>query len=210
MADWDWLFFAAGVLTAILAIVRPLIALFRWLTPKVQNMFKRLVGVTALEQNLKDLTDCVKANAKGIGEILAEVKPNSGTSMRDSIDRNEKRQMRLEDRTLAMLHEDPDCIFETDEHGNCTFVNRQFVRVTGRTPNELKGHGWVNTVHPEDKTAVEDEWNRSMTENRAFIMSYRIVTPEGDSIPIKCSSFRMSSGLSVTIKMDDIGNPTAN
>jgi PAS domain S-box-containing protein len=44
----------------------------------------------------------------------------------------------------------PVMIWFGDPEGRLTFVNEQFVRFTGLTVEYLLGHGWTQTIHPDD------------------------------------------------------------
>jgi len=64
-------------------------------------------------------------------------------------------------------------IFRTDTNGNCTYVNARWCKITGLTPDEAMGEGWISSLHPDDKEAVFQEWNRSVNSGESFYLEYR-------------------------------------
>src|SRR5690606_17110101 len=59
-------------------------------------------------------------------------------------------------RTLA--NNAPVGIFQTDIHGDCQIVNDAWCRMAGLTPDEARGQGWVQALHPDDRERVFEEW----------------------------------------------------
>ena len=70
-------------------------------------------------------------------------------------------------------------IFQTDEVGNCLFVNPRWTELTGLSLAEAKGQGWTNAIHPDDRDRVFAEWGQASQENREFALEYRFQTIEG-------------------------------
>ena len=180
-----------GALLALAAMVRLLIATVRWLRPRIRTVFKNLVDFDALSTKVDALTITTGKLEEGINLLLSEMRPNGGHSFRDQINRIEERQLYLDGRSKAMLNEDLNGVFETDAEGNCTWVNRRLIRMTGRSFEELRGHGWVNTVHPEDRDRVEKEWESAQMENRAFMVSFRMLHPDRDPVIVRTTGHRI-------------------
>jgi len=102
---------------------------------------------------------------------------------------NESLERRVEERTLELKKSEnkfrvlvssvPVGIYQTDEHGSCIYVNEKWSDLTGLSEAEAIGTGWTNTLHPEDRNIVFDEWNSSVSEHRQFQLEYRFKTPLG-------------------------------
>lgn len=199
MAGQELLLAVAGALGALVAIWKAFAYLSRRLRPVVRNVIKRITGVDRLEQCMEEMSKAHVELREATNAILNEMKPNSGSSLRDVINRIEHRQIKLDERNRALMQENASGIFETDANGLCIWVNRRYTRITGRTPAEVKGYGWVNCIHPDDRNPVEDEWRRAMIEEREFQMSYRMITPDGNVTPVRCLTHRMSSPRGDTI-----------
>ena len=50
---------------------------------------------------------------------------------------------------------------------------------TGQTQEEIKGHGWVKAVHPDDIKLITAEWRRALTHGNVFELEYRILRYDG-------------------------------
>ena len=84
-----------------------------------------------------------------------------------------------EARFRTLSDSSPHGVFHTDADGACTYTNARWQVIYGLTLQQSLGHGWAATLHPEDRTAVYDEWTRSAARGIEFDMEYRIVHPDG-------------------------------
>ena len=84
-----------------------------------------------------------------------------------------------EARFRTLSDSSPHGVFHTDADGACTYTNARWQVIYGLTLQQSLGHGWAATLHPEDRTAVCDEWTRSAARGIEFDMEYRIVHPDG-------------------------------
>lgn len=75
--------------------------------------------------------------------------------------------------------------FECDSDGACTYANRTYARWLGVGKQDLLGWGWVNYIHPDDRTKVRQEWDLCRYEHRVFSMRYRIVGADGDEFVVE-------------------------
>ena len=70
-------------------------------------------------------------------------------------------------------------IFHTNADGKCLYVNDRWCEITGMTPDEALGDGWVNAIHPDDRQEVFTEWDRAAKANQLFKYEYRFLRPDG-------------------------------
>ena len=78
----------------------------------------------------------------------------------------------------VLVTQAPVGIFQTDEAGNCLFINPRWKSLTGLSLAEAKGQGWTRAIHPEDRDRVFAEWERATQEHREFALEYRFQTTE--------------------------------
>lgn len=135
-----------------------------------------------------------------ISFIVSELKTNGGTSLRDSVVRNEEILCRIEAMTWsnvevqrARMDNDAEMIFITDKDGNFTWVNRSYSRHTGRTIHELEGSGWINVIHPTQREKVKEIWYESVKHNREFEMIILFLDTAGVSFKADVRSYKMTS-----------------
>jgi PAS domain S-box-containing protein len=119
-------------------------------------------------------------------EVLAELKPNGGSSMRDAINRIEELQIRLSVRVDHVLNGqiDTPALYETDQAGLCVWVSPSYSKMTGQPLTEAIGWGWIVPLHPEDSDKVRGEWRLAIEERRSFSMVFRIVTGDGSVVRV--------------------------
>ena len=125
-----------------------------------------------------------------IGEILAQVRTNGGSSIKDAIVRMEKRVGVLaeEVRYLRVGHDlqteatnYPQ--FRADEKGHTVWVNRAMKLAAGLTDDDqVMGTAWLNHVHKDDRDKVRDNWFLAVAEKREYADEYRIVVPPANRI----------------------------
>lgn len=182
-------------LGAIAALIKLMRSFWRWFRPRFGAFLWRVSGLSELERTVIECDAVHEELITGIRSLLAELRPNGGQSIRDVVNRIENHQIRLDERSKAIMQENSVvAIFETDEIGQCIWVNRKYQRVAGRSLDEVRGYGWVNSIHPDDRAMVEQEWERCVKEKRQFSMNYRMITPDGKISYVKCVSHRMSNG----------------
>ena len=134
---------------------------------------------------------------KNVKEILKEVKPNSGTSLKDKVDNIEKQVSRDSNlinticiRQKWILDNRPEPIFECDTNGNCTWVNEKYCQLLQHDVDYFLGNGWKNGVHGEDLELVEREWERAIKDKRSSVSTHRLVDREGTVYHVKVTATR--------------------
>ncbi len=65
---------------------------------------------------------------------------------------------RSERRFQELLAQAPIGIFETNQEGECRFVNQRWSEVTGLSYYEAIGVKWTASVHRDDLTPIAEEW----------------------------------------------------
>ncbi|MUG93801.1 PAS domain S-box protein [Scytonema sp. UIC 10036] len=51
--------------------------------------------------------------------------------------------------------------------------------ITGQTPEEIKGQGWLNTVHPDDKAQLQQIWMNAVASKSFYVAEFRLRTKDG-------------------------------
>ncbi len=94
--------------------------------------------------------------------------------------RESERKLRdAAERFRLMANNVPVGIYETDAHGNCTYINSQLERMLGFGLDEAVGSGWAMGIHPDDRERVTSQWRAAFREQREFQQEIRFVTPDG-------------------------------
>ena len=69
-------------------------------------------------------------------------------------------------------------IFQTNNQGDCIFVNPRWLEITGISREEALGKGWANALHPDDHEQVFTQWYNAVQTGQEFMMEYRFRTPQ--------------------------------
>jgi PAS domain S-box-containing protein len=65
-------------------------------------------------------------------------------------------------------------IFLTDAEGGCVFVSSRWCEITGLTPEEARGQGWMRALDPRDRERVWREWDAAARGGVTFESRYRL------------------------------------
>ena len=137
---------------------------------------------------------------KDVKEILKEVKPNSGTSIKDQVAKIEKQVLTDSNkinticiRQKWILDNRPEPIFECNTSGSCTWVNEKYCQLLQHDVDYFKGNGWKNGIHPEDLEDVEKEWEKAIKDKRSSTSVHRVVDREGTIYNVKVVATRNDS-----------------
>jgi PAS domain S-box-containing protein len=87
-----------------------------------------------------------------------------------------------ERRLRALVIDSPSGVFLTDTEGNCTFLNERGCELLGVSFERASMRGWVGAVHPEDRVAVVDEWQRCVETQWEFQKEFRYLRPDGSIV----------------------------
>ena len=122
--------------------------------------------------------------------ILAELRPNGDSSMRDAVDRIEYRQAGFDAFLSAQLNVLDVAIFRTDAEGKVKYNNRKHQHLTGFSAGEVSGDGWVNVIHPIDRDMVFHKWKQAVESGIEFSEDIRYVSPEGEEYKVHVNAYR--------------------
>lgn len=73
--------------------------------------------------------------------------------------------------------------FEANPDGSWSYINLTIARWLGVGRPEItggSGWGWVNFIHPDDRTRVRQEWDLCRSEHRKFSCRFRMVSVDNE------------------------------
>lgn len=82
-------------------------------------------------------------------------------------------------RFRSLSESSPVGVFQTNLAGECLYTNTCWQEISGFTLKESLGDGWLEAIHPDDRPLVMEEWNRSVQEQRDFLLEFRFLTRQG-------------------------------
>ncbi|MEO5817781.1 MAG: ATP-binding protein [Gemmatimonadaceae bacterium] len=92
--------------------------------------------------------------------------------------RAEADRRRTEERYRALVEASTVLVWNADSGGA---VNEMPVwrELTGQSTAELHGTGWLDAIHPDDRTRVSAQWGNAVEEERPYTAEYRILGRDG-------------------------------
>jgi PAS domain S-box-containing protein len=97
-----------------------------------------------------------------------------------------ERALRESERKFSILAEAaPVAIFRFDAFNRCTYVNPRWSELTGLPSEKALGTGWVDSLHPDDRQRLSQEWSRwcrSAGPGDLYKNTGRCLRPDGSSV----------------------------
>ncbi|NGM18882.1 PAS domain S-box protein [Roseomonas stagni] len=91
----------------------------------------------------------------------------------------ERRLRENEGRFRALLDAAPALMWVTDRTGYCTHLSRSWYAFTGQTPAEGLGTGWLDAVHPDDRSASKVRFLQAVRDRTPLRLDYRLRRADG-------------------------------
>ena len=85
-----------------------------------------------------------------------------------------------EDRFRRLADALPVAVWMADVDAGCTYFNNQWLRMTGRTLEQERGDGWLESVHPDDRRGCLDAYLHAFQNRERFVIDYRIRQHDGE------------------------------
>src|SRR6185369_17249935 len=93
--------------------------------------------------------------------------------------RNEIALLESEDRFRRMADALPVAVWMSDTEGGCTYTNKYWLEMTGRTLEQESGDGWLDSVHVADRSGFMDAFLRAFQVREGFRIEYRLRRHDG-------------------------------
>jgi PAS domain S-box-containing protein len=172
------------------ALILTILALCKRLNKPIRRFFHTTWQKTFGRDHAK-IFHHLDTMAAQLFQITEQIKPTNGDDtiqemLVEIINKLEDNQAL----TGARLNADHQAIFLTDKEGKVTKNNRRHSIMTGFTFEELKGDGWINVIHPDDRELVKRKWDQAVIENREFSESIRYVTHNGNIYNVHVDVYR--------------------
>ncbi len=105
----------------------------------------------------------------GVGLILVE---GAGPAAEEQIRRSEERYR-------SLVQGGAQVVWVAGPDGAIKEDSPEWRWITGQSPEEYLGRGWLNSIHPEDRERVERDWQSCVNTGKVFDDRYRIRTKGG-------------------------------
>ncbi len=104
-----------------------------------------------------------------------------GSSMNVTEQKLAERRLRdSESRFRAIAALAPVGIYRTDENGQMTYGNPRWCAIAGMDVKQALGDGWMQALHPEDRSTVHAAWQTLINTQQPFHAEYRFLRPDDE------------------------------
>ncbi len=85
-----------------------------------------------------------------------------------------------ESRFVSLADSAPVLIWMSDIEKKCTYVNKQWLKFTGKPLDEEVGEGWVKNIHPNDQLTWSNGFNSAFDDRKEFKINCRLMNAKGE------------------------------
>jgi len=132
---------------------------------QIEVWSSRIAGITAIAGAIYGIYVSARKTVSKIFNISnriqyisEQLESNGGTSLRDTINRIEARQVQTEQRERAFLQTHPNMMFELDLSLGLVWANRTFLDTLDVDSDTVAGYGWHNIISEKDRDRVLDQF----------------------------------------------------
>jgi PAS domain S-box-containing protein len=105
---------------------------------------------------------------------------NAPTAARPAEQRQAKAALEARERELSLIIETiPAFVWSASTDGRLIYVNQRLFDYIGAPMEVLRGEGWVNFVHPDDRREAIDRWLHSVATGAPLENQYRLRRADG-------------------------------
>ena len=79
----------------------------------------------------------------------------------------------------SLVDNSPATMWITDREARCTYLSTRWYDITGRTPEQDLGFGWVENIHPEDRQEASDLFFAAVRARGRLSVRYRLRHRDG-------------------------------
>ncbi|MDI1428000.1 ATP-binding protein [Polyangium sorediatum] len=113
-------------------------------------------------------------------ELLARVDARIELSrLRRQVAQETERLRESEKRFRTLADNAPVIIWLTDATGSCHYINATWERITGQSPEDAHGVGWLDPIHPEDRPRIGQVFRAAVARHEPFNFEYRLRIVDG-------------------------------
>ena len=158
---------------------------------EIENVSQDVIGslgesIAKIDAHNKQLADA--ADAIGKGNFNVPFDPRSeddvlGTAiirMKDNLRRFTMEIEKSKEQFREVADSAPVMIWMTDENKECIFVNKGWLKFTGKVQQQELGYGWIEGIYPDDFTKCSEVFEDAFIQRREYSLEYRFRREDGE------------------------------
>lgn len=145
-----------------------------------RGAFEVYVDITKKMDNLADIMAASSFRVFTIACILLAAVVITTVRTRRTISERKKVEEALnksERRYQVLAELSPVGIFYANDEGEYVYVNERWRLISGVSPQDAIGDGWLAALHPDDRQRVSRAWHRAVNNRTPFTMEFRFSGP---------------------------------
>jgi PAS domain S-box-containing protein len=122
--------------------------------------------------------------------------------------RREVREKELRFRTLTEAI--PQLVWTSAADGRCDYLSSRWAEFTGEPIERRLGHGWFDSLHPDDIERARDEWARAVASGSDYDIEFRLRRADGvfrwhlaRAVPFKDADGRVTNWFGACTDIED-------
>ncbi|KAF3885030.1 MULTISPECIES: PAS domain-containing sensor histidine kinase [Nostocales] len=139
------------------------------------NISDRKLAEEALQKAMLELEGQVEERTKELTQTLEQLQREILDRQRglETLHQSEQRYRSLVTATAQMT-------WIANSEGDAITTNSGWQQVTGQTPEEVKGQGWLNAIHSDDKAQLQQIWMNAVASKSLYVAEFRLRTKNGN------------------------------
>ena len=141
------------------------------------------IPVLLLSSETPDVDARVEGLEGGADAYLAQpVEPRELTATLNALLRShhiEEAVRRSEERFRALIEATAQVTWTTNPEGRVETELPQWQALTGETAEQVRGEGWLDALHPDDRDRAAGAWRKAVREQGAYDIEYRVRMVDG-------------------------------
>ncbi|MHC1743127.1 MAG: PAS domain S-box protein [Syntrophobacteraceae bacterium] len=158
-----------------------------------------LVDITGRKRAEKELRDAHDELERRVSARTAELSASNRELEAEVIERKRMQMVlgKSEERFRTLVTATSQIVWTTDSTGEVADDIPTWRVYTGQSEQEVKGWGWIEALHPEDRLQTAEIWNQAVRSKSLYDTEYRLRRHDGE--------YRLFSARGVPILEDDGG-----
>lgn len=96
----------------------------------------------------------------------------------EELRRSRTELLQSEERYRSLVTATAQAVWLANTGGELVSITSTWQSITGQTEEELKGWGWLATVHPQDRDTARQAWQEAVMHRSLYQAEYRLQSPE--------------------------------
>jgi len=158
---------------------------------QIMNVSHDVIGslgtsILRIDEKNKQLAEAADAIGKGNFNVRFDprseddVLGNAILRMKNNLRRFTLEIEKTQEQFRQVADSAPVMIWMTDENKQCNFVNKGWLKFTGRKRDEELGYGWIQGMHPDDYSRCAEIFEDAFIERKEYSLEYRFKRYDGE------------------------------